>query len=703
MRLRPPPITSDPDEAKVPYPAAAGAGLSPRSALNALCGDHNMLAAACMAWRQVGIESAQVAMAHKCAAEVTLASVESAAALLPRLGTKQPDLAKLEAFLTGPGMIGATHSGVNGSSGPGAGAGANSGAGEPPQVTPEQIAARRAASLATIPRPPAFAGGTAAAGCVHSKAVVGPRGTDGFCGSCFFGRLGHQLFVTRVLCYLTHQELLRVSSVNRRWRHMALSPGLWRVVRTPSASAVALRAEAIRQLTLASGPGWQGVVTSDTLGACHGQQWTRGVRRMMVAQSYTACVRVCVCVAVCVWLCGCVAAWAGCLGCVCTDAIASMGGRLRLQSLAIPHSAASAASIAAVLRAQPDLRRLTLDGCRFAEDSALIALSTAHAPASEAGWSVPDAGGGVRAESSSPPSLCVLSLHGCHRITDAGIAALTLFPHLLSGLRVLNVGRCTSVTGAGVIALVKAATSPPAAVKGSGEDATPPPLVVAQLRTIKAVGVRDVTDELMEVVAQRCAPSLRVLDVGRLDGTSHGSEDSHGHGHSHGHSHSHGSQRRAPTPNVTDAGVVAVAAACAQLTKVGLRGCAITDASLAALAAGADGTCRLRVLDVQTCSISDAGLRHIARMPQLRTLELYGCDGITDAGLQALAAGPVARSLRRLDLTKCVKVSGAGVAALLRAAGGTLESVGLGGLPALPRTMEASLGQCAPGATLQWW
>jgi Leucine-rich repeat (LRR) protein len=47
---------------------------------------------------------------------------------------------------------------------------------------------------------------------------------------------------------------------------------------------------------------------------------------------------------------------------------------------------------------------------------------------------------------------------------------------------------------------------------------------------------------------------------------------------------------------------------------------------------------RLQYLDLSGCdSITDAGLRHIAGLQQLRTLSLGGCNRITDAGLLQIA------------------------------------------------------------------
>jgi F-box/leucine-rich repeat protein 2/20 len=101
---------------------------------------------------------------------------------------------------------------------------------------------------------------------------------------------------------------------------------------------------------------------------------------------------------------------------------------------------------------------------------------------------------------------------------------------------------------------------------------------------------------------------------------------------------------------------------------------------------------RLEWLDVGECrhAVSDVSLGLIATLPRLRALSLPGCDAVSDAGLQLLAAGPPVeseevrsgkrtrglfaalaygmgggvaglRQLESLDLSRCVRVTDGGL------------------------------------------
>ena len=58
----------------------------------------------------------------------------------------------------------------------------------------------------------------------------------------------------------------------------------------------------------------------------------------------------------------------------------------------------------------------------------------------------------------------------------------------------------------------------------------------------------------------------------------------------------------------------------------------------------------LEVLRIDSCRLREADLQAIAtRCPRLRTLSVAGCRGITDAGLQCIAAGCVGCAVRRFS------------------------------------------------------
>lgn len=71
------------------------------------------------------------------------------------------------------------------------------------------------------------------------------------------------------------------------------------------------------------------------------------------------------------------------------------------------------------------------------------------------------------------------------------------------------------------------------------------------------------------------------------------------------------------------------------------------------------GLACLRELDLANTRVTDAGLRHLEKVPSLETLDLTGTQ-VTDAGLRQLARLP---GLRYLDLCQ-TRVTSEGVARL---------------------------------------
>jgi hypothetical protein len=69
-------------------------------------------------------------------------------------------------------------------------------------------------------------------------------------------------------------------------------------------------------------------------------------------------------------------------------------------------------------------------------------------------------------------------------------------------------------------------------------------------------------------------------------------------------------------------------------------------------------------VDLRSASISDAGLAHISRHPNLNVIACGELNDITDAGLIHLAA---LRSLKRLEVVACPQLTPAGFAAFQKA------------------------------------
>ncbi|CAD7077420.1 unnamed protein product [Hermetia illucens] len=90
-----------------------------------------------------------------------------------------------------------------------------------------------------------------------------------------------------------------------------------------------------------------------------------------------------------------------------------------------------------------------------------------------------------------------------------------------------------------------------------------------------------------------------------------------------------------------------------ELEYLGLQDCQrLTDE---ALRHAAQGLTSLKGVNLSFCvSITDGGLKHLARMPNLRELNLRSCDNISDIGMAYLTEGT--SSLTSLDVSFCDKI-----------------------------------------------
>ncbi|XP_072978557.1 F-box protein At5g07670-like [Typha angustifolia] len=132
-----------------------------------------------------------------------------------------------------------------------------------------------------------------------------------------------------------------------------------------------------------------------------------------------------------------------------------------------------------------------------------------------------------------------------------------------------------------------------------------------------------------------------------------------------------------------DDGLRAVAAGCRRLTKVFMRRRkGIGDSGIASLVSLAKN---LTVLDLSWCSrITDEALGAIGAVSSLSVLCLHGCSLVTDSGLASLSNGPLlSRSIRRLDLSECDRISDNGVMSLRK----------------LSFLQELDLAECGPKVT----
>eukprot|EP00898_Chlorokybus_atmophyticus_P005214 jgi/Chlat1/5694/Chrsp38S05521 len=219
-----------------------------------------------------------------------------------------------------------------------------------------------------------------------------------------------------------------------------------------------------------------------------------------------------------------------------------------------------------------------------------------------------------------------LSLAGCARITDAGVAKA-----LSSSLTSLSLAGCSQLTGYAITAI--------AAICGQSLvrlDLEMCPVIAGGLAALKTLprlrtlllgwctGVSD--DDLAD-----CLPSnLRELGLSRT--------------------------------SITDATCTLLASRLSHsLRRLTLAGCSITDAGMCMVAK----CMRLKTLSVEWCSgVGDAGFEEVAKgCTNLRSLHL-GYTHVTDGGLLAATGGRRLQQLQHLSLDSCGAVTDKGLAAL---------------------------------------
>ena len=117
--------------------------------------------------------------------------------------------------------------------------------------------------------------------------------------------------------------------------------------------------------------------------------------------------------------------------------------------------------------------------------------------------------------------------------------------------------------------------------------------------------------------------------------------------------------------SVTDTGLKSLAKL-PHLESLNLRSCDnVSDIGVGFLSEDSPAAITIQFLDVSFCSnVSDAGLRHIAAgLPSLKSLLLTTC-AVTDQGIEKLASGKAASSIETLNLGQCVNLTDTGVNAV---------------------------------------
>ncbi|KFM25613.1 EIN3-binding F-box protein 1 [Auxenochlorella protothecoides] len=344
----------------------------------------------------------------------------------------------------------------------------------------------------------------------------------------------------------------------------------------------------------------------------------------------------------------------GCRGVYMPDggALPGLGACAALQSLSLRLCDRLAGGALGFLASLPDLRSLDLSSCRLLTGEDLGPLAgAAKLTTLRAEHCLGLEGRNALAALGACPALQSLFLCGCRKLDGAALGAL----RPLRDLRLLSLHGCHGVPGldAGLDAML--AAGPPSH---------------PCLATLSLQGCDSVSDK--GVAALGRLPALRTLHLSDCAGVE---------GRGFGAWGAAGDDGTAPPlaelhlqncGAVSDAGAAAVARL-ASLRELRLKACrALTEQGLASLAAGLSN---LTTLSLQNMTLTDGGVRPLARLAKLESLELqfwvtaltvlqeltrldllYSWQ-VTDSVLADLAAMP---NLRRLNLTGCHRISRAG-------------------------------------------
>ncbi|KAI4316106.1 hypothetical protein L6164_024119 [Bauhinia variegata] len=163
---------------------------------------------------------------------------------------------------------------------------------------------------------------------------------------------------------------------------------------------------------------------------------------------------------------------------------------------------------------------------------------------------------------------------------------------------------------------------------------------------IKFESSKSITNDDLKFLAQQC-PKLEVLSLNfrRRRGISDHSDDS------------------SSFQDIGDGGLCALAVGCIALSQVSLR--RRTNIGNAGVMSLVNSAKHLRHLDLGWCNlITDEALEAIGAASSIAVLNLQGCSLITDRGLAYLASGFSSRSLKRLIVAECDRITDSGVCLL---------------------------------------
>ena len=211
---------------------------------------------------------------------------------------------------------------------------------------------------------------------------------------------------------------------------------------------------------------------------------------------------------------------------------------------------------------------------------------------------------------SDPELLRVLDLHECRAVTDVGIAAVL---QVCTRLANLNLSVVYRISDEGLRHLCRSN---------------------ATLRTVELARCRHIGDPTLRVLSSCSA--LQELSLAGCRVTDEGL-------HALSRCRSLNSLNLTDCDDVSDQGLVALAAGCQRLQTIVLSRCAVSDLGVVAL--GENCTQLRNVVLFECTRVGDAGVAALAACSDLSRLNLFGCNKVTDGSIVS-----VARHCTRIEL-----------------------------------------------------
>lgn len=223
---------------------------------------------------------------------------------------------------------------------------------------------------------------------------------------------------------------------------------------------------------------------------------------------------------------------------------------------------------------------------------------------------------------SGVPSLETLNLSGCYSITDTNLCSA--FNQDLPNLKILNLSLCKQITDTSLNRIAYHLKNLEDLDLGGCSNLTNASLsaIAIQLKKLQRLNLRSCWHITDQGICQ-----LAGLNKEKVN---------------------------AACNNVAATATVATVDQSLALKYLGLQDCpGLTDESLKYIA---EGLLTVNSINLSFCAVTDSGLKHLAKMPNLKELDLRACDSISDIGMSYLVEGPSACTVTCLDVSFCDKI-----------------------------------------------